>query len=229
MAEIQRNTNHGKKGSSDYGSDRMALLKEMKVSQLPHTVAKEVLVKHHYTRSIPGGTQLCLGAFTGNRLVGVMTLGSGPPMGHCLVRGASRVNCLTLTRMWVADFMPKNSASRFLGVVLRTLRQHTEVKFILTYADPEQGHMGAIYQATNWTYTGLSVPTPLYDAGVGVPRHSRSFGQVFGTHSVEHFERQGVEIKVITQRPKHRYIHFIDKSWRDRLLVTDLPYPKQEE
>ena len=48
------------------------------VSAIPAIVAKAVVVDNHYLHSMPGGTQLCLGVFVGDRLLGVLTLGVGP-------------------------------------------------------------------------------------------------------------------------------------------------------
>ena len=89
--------------------------------------------------------------------------------------------------------------------------------------------MGTIYQAAGWLYTGLSSATPLYDLGDGVLRHSRSLGYSFGSHSLQHFRANGVPITAVTQSPKHRYIQFLEPSWRERLLVAMLPYPKKGE
>ena len=123
--------------------------------------------------------------------------------------------------------MPPNSESRVIGVVLRALGRHTRLKFVLAYADPSVGHVGTIYQATGWLYTGVSSATPRYDLGDGILRHSRSLGYSFGSHSVRLFKSSGVHIKAVTQSPKHRYIQFLDPSWRERLLVVVLPYPKK--
>jgi len=97
---------------------------------------------------------------------------AGPKNAHRLVDGASSTDCLTLTRLWLSDELPRNSESRVNGVVIRALKRNTSVKFLLSYADPAQRHLGTIYQATGWLYTGLSQATPMYDIGDGVPRHS---------------------------------------------------------
>ena len=126
------------------------------------------------------------------------------------------------------DDLPKNSESRVIGAVLRSLKKHTELKFILSYADPAQGHVGTIYQATGWTYTGLSVAMPLYDTGDGKLHHSRSLAHAYGTHSMQYFARHGITVQRIPQSAKHRYIVFLDRSWENRLGVPILPYPKLE-
>ena len=72
-------------------------------------------------------------------------------------------------------------------MVLRSLKRHTSLKFLFSYADPAQGHLDTIYQAANWIYTGLSNAMPLYDLGDGRLRHSRSLSHVYGTPSLKHF------------------------------------------
>ena len=155
---------------------------------------------------------MTFGVFLGQRLLGAIALGVGPFNAHRLVDGAAPADCLTLSRLWLSDELPKNSESRVLGVVVRSLRNHTSLKFLLSYADPAQGHLGTIYQATGWIYTGLSQAMPLYDLGDGRVRHSRSLAHGFGTHSVRHFKAKGISIKVIPQSPKHRYLYFLDST-----------------
>ena len=200
----------------------------LKVLPVPKTVAGELIVRHHYLRSLPGGTKLAFGVFINSSLQGALTLGVGPKNAHCLVEGATSDDCLTLTRLWLSDGLPHNSESRVIGLVIKSLRHYTAVKFLLSYADPAQGHLGIIYQATNWLYTGLSSAMSLYDLGDGVARHSRSVGQIFGSHSINHLAQHGIAVKLVPQAAKHRYVYFFDPSWRNRLRVQILPYPKKE-
>lgn len=201
---------------------------QLTVGPVPIAVAKVLLVRHHYLHTMPGGTQLAFGVFAGPRLLGAATWGVGPKNAHRLVAGAAPDDCLTLTRLWLADELPRNSESHVLGQVLRALRRHTAIQFVLSYADPAQGHVGTIYQAANWLYTGLSEAMPLLDLGDGVPRHSRSLAHAYGTHSRQHFARHGVHVRLIEQAPKHRYLYPLDPTVRERLTVPVLPYPKKE-
>jgi hypothetical protein len=204
-------------------------LQEITVASISTIIARQMIVKNHYLHSFPGGTMLSLGVFAGGQLLGALTLGAGPAFVHSLVEGACRDDCLTLTRLWLADELPANSESRTIGMVIRSLRKYTDLKFLISYADPTQGHLGTIYQATNWLYIGLSTPMPLYDLGDGIPRHSRSVAQVMGTHSIKYLSQSGLKIKCIEQQPKHRYLIFLNKDWRRRLNVPVLPYPKKED
>jgi len=212
----------------DGGASPTLALHSLRVQPIPILVAKEIIENNHYLHTLPGGTKLAFGVFLGSRLLGVMTLGVGPSNGHRLVEEAAPGDCLALTRLWLSDELPSNSESRVIGIVLRSLRGHTSLKFLVSYADPSQGHIGIIYQATGWLYTGLSEAMPLYDLGDGKARHSRSLSHAYGTHSVRYFSAHGVAVKLVPQARKHRYVYFLDPTWRFRLSVPVLPYPKKE-
>src|SRR5918996_711049 len=210
------------------GATPTPALQQLMVRPVPIILARKLVERHHYLRSLPGGTRLAFGAFIANRLLGTLTLGVGPLNAYSLVEGATPDDCLTLTRLWLSDELPKNSESRFIAVVLRSLRRNTYLKFLVSYADPGQGHLGTIYQASGWLYTGLSEAMPLYDVGDGKLRHSRSLSHAYGTHSVQHFAKHGIAVKLAPQSAKHRYVYFLDPSWQNRLRAPLLPYPQKE-
>jgi len=210
------------------GSIPSPALQSIRVQPIPFVAAKKILVKHHYLHSLPGGTKLAFGTFVEGKLLGAITFGVGPYNAFSLVEGTCPDDCLTLTRLWLSEKLPPNSESRVISVCLRYLRKYTTLKFIMTYADPVQGHVGTIYQATGWIYTGLSEATPKFDIGDGVTRHSRSLAHAFGSHSLKYLSERGLKIKVMPQIPKHRYIYFLDQDYRNRLKTPALTYPKKE-
>ncbi len=211
------------------GSSPSTALQSIYIQPIPFIAAKKLIEKHHYLHSIPGGTKLTFGALTSGKLLGAITFGVGPHNAYKLVEGAVQSDCLTLTRLWLSDELPANSESRIIAICLRALRKNTQVKFIVSYADPTLGHVGTIYQASGWTYTGLSGAMPMFDLGDGRVRHSRSLSHSYGTHSLKHFESCGLKVRVVPQARKHRYIYFLDLSYRKRLTTKILPYPKKEK
>jgi len=196
---------------------------------IPFVVAKKIMIEYHYLHSLPGGTKLTFGVFLNKQILGAIIFGVGPFLGHSLVKEATPDDCLSLTRLWLSDKLPRNTASRVVAIALRSLKKYTDIKFLITYADPAVGHIGTIYQATGWIYTGFSEPTPLYDMGDGIGRHSRSLAHTLGSHSVKYLISAGANVKLIAQSAKHRYIYFLDLSWRSRLTKPVLPYPKKEK
>jgi hypothetical protein len=203
------------------------IVRNLQVTPIPQSDAKNLLVSNHYLHSFPGGTKLSFGIFYQSILKGAITLGVGPFLGYGLVDRATPEDCIILTRLWLADNLPRNSESRVIGILLRSLQKETSLKFVLAYSDPAAGHLGTIYQATNWVYTGLSSATPLYDIGDGILHHSRSLAHGLGTHSIRYLTSQGINVKTVPQMAKHRYIYFLDQSWRSRLMVPVLSYPKK--
>src|SRR5918996_6285794 len=101
------------------GANPTPALHSLQVQPIAVAVAKAVIVRHHYLHSLPGGTRLAFGVFVGNRLLGAITLGVGPLNAYSLVEDAQPDDCLTLTRLWLSDELPRNGESRTLGVVLR--------------------------------------------------------------------------------------------------------------
>ena len=210
------------------GSNPSVALHDLIVRPIPKRIAGDLVARHHYLHSAPAGTHLAFGVFIDNRLAGAVCLGVGPKNAHRLVDGATADDVLTLSRLWLSEDLPCNGESRVLGIVARLLRKHTHLLFLLSYADPSAGHVGTIYQASGWLYTGQTEPMPLYDLGDGVARHSRTLSFNYGSHSLKYLRSKGVEISTVPQLPKHRYILPLRPGVAGRLTVQTLPYPKRE-
>ena len=128
-------------------------------------------------------------------------------------KSAVSLRVYELNRLCVNDNLPKNSLSRFVSLSMKLL---PKPMILVSYADTAQGHIGYIYQATNWIYTGLSAKRT---DPVGI-------GNKHGRHA-----KWGGELE---DRPrKHRYVYIIaDKRSRadimDSLRYSAEPYPKGE-
>lgn len=83
------------------------------------------------------------------------------------------------------------------------------VKIIVSYADPEQGHTGVIYKATNWTYIGKSqIQYEVICPITGGVLHKRIANARYGTI-------KGLE----KSKPmfKYKYAYAFDKSTKEKL------------
>lgn len=69
------------------------------------------------------------------------------------VAGEGWQGVLTLSRLAVAPEVGTNGASFLLGRSMRLIDRE-RWPWLLTYADANLGHTGAIYRATNWTDLG---------------------------------------------------------------------------
>ena len=162
--------------------------------------------------------------FSDGILKGVIILGK--PASYTLCNGIcgedESKNVLEFNRLWVCDSMPKNTESQFVSRALAL----SKFQIIVSFADIEQGHIGYIYQATNWIYTGVSPamryfkPKELKAAGgVSYSRRKRMSREAivrdFGEAMVDEY----------WSSPKHRYIFFNAPKKRRGQLMKKLKYP----
>lgn len=202
-----------------------SILKSLVVrSVLPHVI-RDVIVARHYLRSMPAAPRRCYGVFLDGALVGAVVFTSGPRQGHRLLMAARPQQVSELARLWLSDAIPPNGESRVLGVLLRTLRRDTDWKLILSYADPAAGHVGTIYQATGWTYLGVTEPNTYVRLPDGRLHHPRSVFTGYGSNNVRHLRATGVAAMRERTGGKYRYAYVLDPAWRWRLRGQAQPYP----
>jgi hypothetical protein len=177
------------------------------------------LVRHAFAWREPGG----LFGETGTPLAGVMY--SQP------VNRNFNPASLELSRLIRQDGFICHLSS-FVAWSLRWLKVNTDCPFVLSYADSTQGHHGGIYQATNFVYTGATLPGHIgYDCPDGSFVHGRICNSRFGTRSVEAIARLKPDWVPVYGKPKHLYIYPLNWKWK-RIQAEygwqALPYPKPD-
>ena len=125
----------------------------MKVLQIKPEETYPWLLKKHYAKRVPQ-IMFAFGLYDDADLVGVVTYGipASPSlcMGICGKEYSDKV--LELNRLCLEDNY-KNQASFLVANSIKLLPKPT---IVVSYADTAQGHVGYVYQATNFLYTGLS-------------------------------------------------------------------------
>ena len=92
------------------------------------------------------------------QMVGAMIYGKLGMANAWKKYGNSIDEVMELRRLVLVDDTPKNSESYFIGRTLRWLKANTAVTTIVSYADPNYGHSGVIYRATNFEHVGMTAP-----------------------------------------------------------------------
>ncbi len=70
--------------------------------------------------------------------------------------GWSRQKACELVRVALAGGR-EHPTSKCLAISLKILKRHCPgLKVIVSYADTKEGHLGTIYQATNWLFVGAA-------------------------------------------------------------------------
>jgi len=202
-------------------------MSEMSVRPIDRSDALPFLKAKHYANRVPS-ISYAFGLFRGSALVGVATYGTPPS--HTLLKGVageSRAGIvIELNRLTCEN--SKNCASFLVGRSMRLLPRPT---IVVSYADTGAGHVGYVYQACNFLYTGMS--SPWNDPVVQGLEHQHHATFAHGKTNDEMRERFGDALGFRQRTRKHRYI-YIHAGKREREQIRSelryeiLPYPKGE-
>lgn len=185
------------------------------VREIPYEETKQFILEIHYARRMPS-ISYAFGLFVNKELVGCITYGvpASPSLCIGLAGRKNQYNILELNRLvLLPKYNGKNYASFLVAHSLKLLPNRT---FVVSYADTMWGHVGYIYQATNFLYTGFSAQrTDTY--------------QPTGKHS-RHQETNDLMVRQ-TRSAKHRYVYLVGdkrtkREMRSELLYPIKPYPK---
>ena len=120
---------------------------------------KQFIEKWHYSKSINGiMSSYCFKLMNNNEIIGAMIFGKLGMANAWKKYAENAEDVIELRRLCCIDDTPKNTESFFIGACLRWLKKNTNIKIIVSYADPEYGHSGIIYQASNFTMIGKTSP-----------------------------------------------------------------------
>jgi hypothetical protein len=180
----------------------------LKVLPIKSEEAVPWILKKHYAKRLPS-ISYAFGLYEDNELKGIVTFGM--PASNSLCEGVCGVEnkhlIIELNRLCLQD-NTKNQASFLVSNAIRLL---PKPMVIVSYADTAQGHIGYVYQATNFLFTGTTKERTDMDAGEG--KHSRH-----GTDpSVRKF-----------RSAKHRYIYIHGSKTQKAKLLKDLNYEIQQ-
>ena len=124
----------------------------------------------------------------------------------------------------------QGQTSQVVGLSLKMLKKDAPlVDLVVSYADVDQEHLGVIYQATNWVYTGITQEGKGgYFIIHGKKRHGRSLNNYGFIQSVE-WLRLNVDpnAEVFTTKGKHKYLMPLNRKMRKQIEPLRKPYPKR--
>tara|TARA_R110000803_G_scaffold67290_1_gene128971 strand:+ start:1235 stop:1825 length:591 start_codon:yes stop_codon:yes gene_type:complete len=118
---------------------------------------REFVEKWHYSGNVNGlRVAQCFALYNNEELIGGMIYG-GMGMANAWKKyGETEAEVVELRRLCCIDDTPKNTESYFIGRSLRWLRQNTDYKVVVSYADAHYGHKGTIYKASNFQHVGMT-------------------------------------------------------------------------
>jgi hypothetical protein len=188
--------------------------KALKVISIKNEETEPWFLQKHYAKRMPQ-IMYAFGLYEESSLVGVITYGipASPSlcMGICGKEYSDKV--LELNRVCL-ETNEKNQASFLVANSIKLLPKPT---IVVSYADTAQGHIGYVYQATNFLFTGTTKERT--DMAGEDGKHSR--------------HNNGDAENRVFRSSKHRYIFFHGtkndkKALTSKLNYPVLPYPKGE-
>lgn len=196
--------------------------------------ARYACANWHYSGTVPKGKLVRVGVWEDDVFVGAVVFGDGANPGVFAPYGLDYSQGAELVR--VALRAHAAPVSQIVTRAVALLRAHSPgLRILVSFADPEHGHHGGIYQAMNWLYLGTTKATEEFVVN-GKRMHGKGLRQTRRGH-----RRGGVPAENVLEwarlvldpnayrimgSSKHRYVLPLDRGIRRRLTPLALPFPR---
>ena len=178
----------------------------MRVLPINTFEAEPWIVRRHYAKRMPS-ISYSFGLYEDGLLTGVCTFGMPASPFLCMgVCGKDNKDIVIELNRLCVESKTRNATS-FL--VSRSLKMLPRPMIVVSYADTAQNHVGYIYQACNFLFTGTTKErTDMAGKEGGHSRHNK-----------------GDRTNRIDRSAKHRYIFFVGNRFEKKNLREQLMYP----
>ena len=211
---------------------------DLKLDWCSYKAAKYAVEHWHYSRRMPIGKIVKIGAWESSAFIGCILFSTGASAQLHKAFRVLRNEVCELVRVALAEHCAP--VTRIVAVALNKLRGVCPgLRLVVSFADPERGHVGGIYQAGNWIYVGRSSPGLYYRLPDGSLTHNRNLQgpKVFGGSPAKGIQAQWTaalradlasgKIKRVVTAPKYKYLMPLDPEMRKQIEPLAKPYPKK--
>lgn len=191
---------------------------DLRVDWCSYEAAKFAVLNWHYSKRVPHGQQQHIGVWENKKFIGAICLGRSitPWLGSPY--GLTQHECAELTRVALTEHV--SPVSEIVSKVIVVIKAKSPgLRLLVSYADPLQGHNGAIYQAMNWVHDGTA----------GERRQwliNDMWRNDTHTYRLSKQQRDSYPTRIIPQ--KYRYLYPLDRAMRKQIAPLAKPYPKRE-
>jgi len=193
--------------------------------------ARDICINKHYLHRVPN---ICAhyGLYKNELLLGIVTFGIPPSPYLMKICGEEyKGSVLELNRLWCYDIAPRNSESFLISQGIKLLKKDKpHIKILVSFADTREDHLGYIYQASNWFFTGWSIPGGGSIVINGKEFHPKNLNNKYNTSDLNKL-KVILNTENIHYRPrskKCRYVYFIGSKVENKLLKGLCKYPIQD-
>ena len=178
----------------------------MRILRIKSEECNQWLLQKHYAKRLPS-ISFAYGLYEENVLTGIVTYGMPASPFLCIgVCGKQNKDYVIELNRLCVDSTTKNATS-FL--VSNSLQMLPKPSIVVSYADTAQNHVGYIYQACNFLFTGTTKERTDMAGNDGA--HSR--------------HNKGDTNNRVSRSAKHRYVFFVGSKTQKQKLKKELMYP----
>lgn len=190
----------------------------MRLERASAKAVQYAVLNFHYTKAVPT-VQVAYAVFNGaGEWCGVICYSLGANSNIAKPYGMKQGQVAELVR--VALNGKQDSTSKAVGLSMKLLSKGCPlIQMLVSYADTGQDHIGTIYQATNWVFTGkCGGESAEIDPATGRACHRKTIHAKYGHNNG--FER-------VKKSDKLKYIYPLTKSAKAIAETLRKPYPKK--
>jgi len=196
----------------------------LKINWATYEAAKFACENWHYSKCMPVGKTVKIGAWENDKFIGVVIFSYGANNNAAKSFSLSQYQVCELTRVALNKHI--TPVSRILSIALKFLnKSNVGIKLVFSYADKtNQNHHGGIYQANGWLYLGerKTADKGAYYIINGKKIHGRSARAKYG-----HEKNFPNGWQHSPSETKHLYVKLLDEKYI--LTHTVKAYPKRAE
>ena len=196
------------------------------VKEIDRDKANAIIRANHYSKVVYSGSKIHLGVFA-PELLGVLQFGvaMNPASQASVVAETKEDEYLELNRMWLDDKLPRNSESRAVSCAMKFIRKKfPQIQWVQSFADERCGCYGVVYQACNFVYCGEH--TSVFWEFNGEMYHNSLMTRNPDLTPKARFIQENKAKAIPHKLRQFRYLYFLDRRARSRLLLKEKPYPK---
>ncbi len=190
---------------------------ELLIAPCSYEAAKYACLNWHYAACVPCTKRAMLGVWERGSFRGAVIFSPGTNCHAPQEFSISFAEYCELTRVALTSHV--TPVSKIVAICISVLRKTSPgLRLIASYANPEAGHVGSIYQAMNWLYIGMSDKQSDY-MFYGKRIHKKTLNERLGRgHGIT---------KYAPPSWKHKYLYPLDNAMREQLAPLAKPYPKK--
>lgn len=181
---------------------------QFRIKPIENQAAEQWVTKWHYSKRIPTGKNISYCLYANGEPYAVIVFGIGVNPYQAQFLGVARV--LEIKRMCRSE--PRLDGfplSKFISIASKMVMEVFPYDCLIAFADPEQGHEGTVYKASNFIFHGLTNAEWHLEDEDGNKRHRRyAFRHARRNNLSVSESRDQLRVKRALTKPKLRWIKY---------------------